>query len=195
MNGKGRRENQLPAAVAREIVQTPSGELAEIFLEHHSRVFRAAYRITGSATDAEDVLQTVFLRLMRPGWRADGIGDLGSYLHRAAVNGALDLVRAQRESRSVPLEAVAPRLLQDSRLQPDRRQDARELRAFLREAIARLAPKAAEIFALRYFEGCSNPEIAGMLGVSENDVAVTLHRSRSRLQEEIRSFLERHHEH
>lgn len=187
MNGKGRRENQLPAAVAKPIVQRPSGELEEIFLEHHRRVFRAAYRITGSATDAEDVLQTVFLRLMRPGWRADGIGDLGSYLHRAAVNGALDLVRARQESRSVPLEAVAPRLLQDSRLQPDRRQDARELRAFLREAIARLTPKAAEIFALRYFEGYSNPEIAGMLGVSENDVAVTLHRSRSRLQEEIRS--------
>jgi RNA polymerase sigma-70 factor (ECF subfamily) len=188
MNGKGRRENQLQSAIARPIIQAPAGELEEIFVAHHGRVFRAAYRITGSATDAEDVLQTVFLRLLRPGWAAEGVGNLAAYLHRAAVNAALDVVRARKESKSIPLEEVAPRLQQDSRLQPDRRQDARELRAFLREAIARLTGKAAEIFVLRHIEGCSNPEIAGMLGISENDVAVTLHRSRSRLQEEIRSF-------
>jgi len=188
MNGKGRRENPLQAAIAKPITQTPSGELEEIYHAHHGRVFGAAYRITGSPTDAEDVLQTVFLRLLRPGWAADSVGNLGAYLQRAAVNAALDLVRARREARSVPLEEVAPRLSQDPRFRPDRRQDARELRAFLRKAITSLSPKAAEIFVLRYFEGCGNPEIAGMLGISENDVAVTLHRSRSRLQEEIRSF-------
>ena len=36
-----------------------------LFREHHDQVFRAAYRVTGSAVDAEDVLQTVFLRLVR----------------------------------------------------------------------------------------------------------------------------------
>jgi len=189
MNGKDRREETLQAVVAVATTPRSSGEIEEIFLAHHGRVFRAAYRITGNATDAEDVLQTVFLRLLRQGWAAASVEHLESYLHRAAVNAALDLVRSRQQSKGAPLEEVAPRLQQDSRLQPDRQQDSRELRAFLRQAIARLSPKAAEIFALRYFEGYDNPQIAGMLGISQTDVAVTLHRSRSRLQVEIRSFL------
>src|SRR5215813_6492041 len=40
-------------------------DLESLFRQHHDRVFRAAYRITGSVMDAEDVLQTVFLRLSR----------------------------------------------------------------------------------------------------------------------------------
>jgi RNA polymerase sigma-70 factor (ECF subfamily) len=189
MNGKDRREETLQAAVAVATTPRSCGEIEEIFLAHHGRVFRAAYRITGNATDAEDVLQTVFLRLLRQGWAAASVEHLESYLYRVAVNAALDLVRSRQESKSAPLEEVAPRLQQDSRLQPDRQQDSRELRAFLRQAIARLSPKAAEIFVLRYFEGYDNPQIAGILGISQTDVAVTLHRSRSRLQVEIRSFL------
>ena len=59
----------------------------------------------------------------------------------------------------------------------------------VRRAIARLAPRAAEIFALHYFEDRSNPEIARMLDLSAAGVAVTLHRARTRLQEEIRSLM------
>ena len=43
----------------------PSADLERIFQAHHSQVFGTAYRVTGSAQDAEDVLQTVFLRLLR----------------------------------------------------------------------------------------------------------------------------------
>ena len=43
-------------------------QLERLYREHHARVFRAAYRVTGDATDAEDVLQTVFLRLARRGF-------------------------------------------------------------------------------------------------------------------------------
>ena len=41
--------------------------LEQIFLEHKDLVYRAAYRVTGNSSDAEDVLQTVFLRLVRLG--------------------------------------------------------------------------------------------------------------------------------
>ena len=59
----------------------------------------------------------------------------------------------------------------------------------IRGAIARLAPRTAEVFALHYFEGYSNPQIAEMLDLSPGGVAVTLHRARTHLKEEIRSFL------
>jgi RNA polymerase sigma-70 factor (ECF subfamily) len=157
--------------------------LEQLFIAHHKAVYQAAYRITGNAGDAEDVLQTVFLRLLRRE-APDPIGS-SAYLRRAAVNAALDIVRERQERKVVALDA-AP--IPDARPQPDRRQDARELRAFLRQAIARLAPKAAEIFALRYFEDLDNGEIARTLGLSVSDVATSLHRTRSRLKEEIRSY-------
>src|SRR5258705_11394353 len=90
--------------------QEASGAVPEgvekLFVEHRRRVFQAAYRITGSPTDAEGVLQTVFLRLLRRE-EAGGTGlsgTPGSYLHLAAVNGALDIVRARTASRGAPLD-------------------------------------------------------------------------------------------
>lgn len=190
MDENRRREDEMSAGAP--AVSAPSGELERVFQAHHGRVFRAAYRITGNASDAEDVLQTVFLRLLRQGWTTASVGSLEGYLHRAAVNGALDLVRARGAALSVPLDEAASAA--DSRLRPDRRYGALELGACLRQAIARLTPRAAEIFALRYFEDYGNQEIAGLLGVSPSEVAVSLHRSRSRLQEEIRSYLGDNHE-
>src|SRR5690349_8480293 len=64
--------------------------LEQIFLEHKELVFRAAYRVTGNASDAEDVLQTVFLRLARLE-KFPEIANLAGYLHRSAVNASLDL--------------------------------------------------------------------------------------------------------
>jgi len=177
---------------AQGAVRNQPAELEQVFIAQHQTVYQAAYRITGHAGDAEDVLQTVFLRLLRRE-SPEPIESFGTYLRRAAVNAALDLVRARQERKLVALDETP---IPDARLSPDRRQDARELRAFLRQAIARLSPKAAEIFALRYFEDYDNGEIARILGLSTSDVAVSLHRSRGRLQEEIRSYQgERHGQH
>jgi RNA polymerase sigma factor (sigma-70 family) len=49
-----------------------------------------------------------------------------------------------------------------------------------------LPPRTAEMFAMRVFEGYTNPEIAKMLGISQVVVAVTLHRTRRKLQKEMR---------
>ncbi len=176
-------------AAATAALGSPAPDLETVFTEHYGRVYRAAYRITGNAGDAEDVLQTVFLRLARQGWSPAAIGNIEGYLHRAAVNAALDLVRMRRDAKSVPVEQAGPVLVDDARLQPERREQSRELREIVRRAVACLSPRAAEIFALRYFEGYDNKEIAALLGVSQTDVGVTLHRSRARLQEEIRTHL------
>jgi RNA polymerase sigma-70 factor (ECF subfamily) len=150
-----------------------------LFRAHHGLVFRAAYRITGNATDAEDVLQTVFLRLVGRDGSAPPLENCEGYLRRAAINAALDVVRARRTAETVPL---ADSLAGRGDL------DQRELRDCLRRSLASLSPQAAEIFALRFFEGHSNQEIARMLGMSQVWVAVTLHRTRRRLQKELRSF-------
>lgn len=174
------------------IVKTPPKDLEELFQRHHGLVFQAAYRITGSASDAEDVLQTVFLRLLRRDGAGIGVERLQpnpeGYLHRSAVNAALDLVRARARSRQVPFEdSLADRA--DGHRGPEAGLRDREIRDWLRRAVAGLGGRAAEVFALRYLEGLSNPQIAGLLGTSQAVIAVTLHRTRGRLRKEIRPLL------
>jgi RNA polymerase sigma-70 factor (ECF subfamily) len=158
-------------------------DLARVFVAHQARVFRAAYRVMGNAQDAEDILQTVFLRLAR---QADGtldVANAGSYLYRAAINSAFDLLRARRGRVNVPLDeaADAPASLPG----PAAVQEAEEIRHWLRRALATLPPRAAEMFALRYLEGEANRDIARLLGISRVSVAVSLHRTRQRLQKEL----------
>ncbi len=147
-------------------------------------VFRTAYRITGNAADAEDVLQTVFLRILRRDRSASVVESHESYLRRAAVNAALDIVRAGKSARRVPLEDLPPRAAASLPAG-----DGKELRGQLRQALARLQAREAEIFALKFFEERSNQEIARMLGISQVHVAVILHRTRKQLQKEIGSYL------
>src|SRR5262245_22233834 len=96
-------------------------DLEGLFCEHHDRVFRAAYRVTGSVVDAEDVLQTVFLRLSRRG-NVSLEPNPGSYLHRAAINAALDLMRQRARTESIPIDDVAPILAANPSFSPELQQ-------------------------------------------------------------------------
>jgi RNA polymerase sigma factor (sigma-70 family) len=173
------RRCTLELAVREEKTTTVPGDIERMFEECHGLIFRTAYRITGNPADAEDVLQAVFLRLLRRDRSAEPLENAESYLRRAAINASLDVVRSRLDSATVPLDESPPGAAGDQR----------ELRDSLRRALATLNPRSAEIFALRFFEGHSNPEIARMLGMSQVHVAVLLHRTRKQLQKEIRSYL------
>ena len=169
-------------------------ELAVLFRDYHKAIFRIAYRITGSRSDAEDVLQTIFLRLT-PNPRRNFLPNAGGYLHRAAVNASLDLLRSRTRANSVSLDVID--FNQNSKLSVASPEDDFadvELRELIRHAVAKLEGRAATAFALRYFEGLDNARIAQILGTSQMVVAVTLHRARTRLRKEIGSYLEKHNE-
>ncbi len=184
--GEGeRRAGGVQAAAYERPLDPPPDALEALFREHHGAVYRAAYRITGDAMDAEDVLQTVFTRLLRREEQPDLSESAGSYLHRAAVNAALDLMRRRKRSRRVDLEEVGETLEDRSDLGPERARGNRELKSRLRQAMSRLSPRQAEIFTLRYLEGMGNLEIARLLGASQTSIAVLLHRARHRLQREL----------
>jgi len=168
-------KHEVPVSI---IPNAESSGLARMYREHHAMVFRTAYRITGNAEDAEDVLQTVFLRIAGRDESAAAIGLPENYLRRSAVHAALDLVRARRQPAVMDLERLPA-----SGSQPDEG----DLRDLLSHAVAGLPARAAEIFTLRFFEGLSNPEIARALGVSSITVAVSLHRTRRILQKKLRA--------
>ena len=178
----------MATAIMEQVQQISSEEMEKIFREHNGLVFRAAYRVTGNASDAEDVLQTVFLRLWRRDPESLAVEKLPGYLHRAAVNAALDVVQSRQERGKVALDDITPKLLADKMPTPEREHASTEIRDWLRRAVGRLSPQAAEIFALRFFEGLDNPEIAEAVGTTTASVAVTLSRSRERIQKEFSSF-------
>ena len=105
LSGCRRRRNTLQAAAVkplRLVTNEPASELEDLFQAHHGRVFRTAQRITGSAADAEDVLQTVFLRLVKGRDDYDWSRNPEAYLSRAAINASLDLLRSRTRSKSSP---------------------------------------------------------------------------------------------
>ncbi|MEP7039630.1 MAG: sigma-70 family RNA polymerase sigma factor [Acidobacteriota bacterium] len=170
-------------------------ELAVLFRDYHKAIFRIAYRITGSTSDAEDVLQTIFLRLTPSQARRDFSPNAGGYLHRAAVNASLDLIRKRTRANSVSLDVIDfDQNLKLSVASPEDNLADVELRELIRQAVAKLEGRAATAFALRYFEGYDNARIAQILGTSQMVVAVTLHRARTRLRKEIGNYLEKHYE-
>ncbi len=160
--------------------------LEQLFWAHQERVLRAAYRITGSMADAEDVVQTVFLRLLQGG--AEQVDHAESYLYRAAVNGALDLLRRRAAERKVSVDDAAELAGNAPWSSPERSLSDGELRAALREAIGRLSPRSAEMFALRYLEDRDNGEIARLMNMSQAVVAVMLHRARARVKKHFRTI-------
>jgi len=181
------QEGEPVAAASQAIPSTESREiLSQLFREHHRRILIAACRITGSMADAEDVAQAVFLRL------ADGkvppIANAGSYLYRAAINGALDLLRRRKSAATEPLEETAGEVVAGRASSPEASASNRELGTSLRLAIGELAPRAAEMFTLRYLEDLGNREIAVLMGTSQAVVAVTLHHARSRLKKRLREL-------
>jgi RNA polymerase sigma-70 factor, ECF subfamily len=193
-------EAVLPAAIDRTVASVrplpvnvmERMSLERVFVEHKERVFRAAYRVTGSVSDSEDVVQSVFLKLARRelGDIGDDIQNIGGYLHRAAVNSALDMIRMRRDAQNMPLEdAEISRPLELSS-RGEGEYSSLELRRWLRQAVGKLGTRSAEMFVLRYIEGRDNSEIAKILKTSRATVAVTLHRTRSLLKKDFRAYME-----
>ncbi len=178
----------------RIVKDQPASELETLFQAHHGRVFRTAQRITGSAADAEDVLQTVFLRLVKGQEEYDWSRNPEAYLSRAAINASLDLLRSRTRSKAVALDDNEFDAIAGSYHTPETVHADRELQKLVRQAVSRLGKTAGEMFVLRYYEGFDNKEIAALLNTSPLVVGVVLHRARTKLRKEIGHYLEKHHE-
>ena len=188
MDDDSNQEARVEAALADHETETSSW-LEAIYRDNATLVLQAAYRVTGNASDAEDVLQTVFARLASRTDPPDFSIGARAYLRRAATNAALDIVQSRYVRDGVSLEGTASDVKHDPTPAPDRQHHGRELQQRLRMALATISRRGAEIFALRYFEGLDNREIAEQLGTSINTVAVTLHRARARLRDEMAPFM------
>ena len=131
-----------------------------------------AVRVTGSRSDADDVVQEAFLRLVRHPPPGRELQDLRAYVFRIASNLMADQRRRQR-ARGGRQDATAP---------VDASVDA-ESRSWMARTFRRLPLRDRQLMWLAYVEGQSHRTIAAALGVGEASVRVLLSRARVRLRE------------
>ena len=165
--------------------QLTDSELDQLFREHYQLVYRAAFSVTRSAEDAEDVLQTIFMRLVRREFPPDLKKNPKAYLYRAAFNRAVDIVRSRQPSI---LTSDAERL-EEAASQDWEFVEEAERRLY--QAIAKLHPTAVQILMLRYVHNHNIAEIAALLGTTRSTVGVSLFRSRVRLRQLISALGEK----
>ncbi len=162
------------AAHAEQMVMTPLEGVRTLYERHSETVYRSALRVTGNPADAEDVLQTVFMRVLHQEHPLDPEATPASYFRRAATNASLDILRRKTSRHEEPLEEGLGRASPES---------PAVLKEQLRRAIGQLDPADAELFVLRFVEGLSNGELAELCGVEKAQIAMRIYRIRQQLQQ------------
>jgi RNA polymerase sigma-70 factor, ECF subfamily len=162
------------------------GAFEELYRRHGGRVYTLAYRMTGSAADAEDLVQDVFTQVYRRLDSFRGEAAFGTWLHRLAVNACLDLARSKqgRKQRLTDYvddeEALGPAAYGPWR--PESTLD----RLDLERAIAQLPPSYRRAFLLHDVEGLEHHEVGAALGIAEGTSKSLLHKARTRLRTLLR---------
>jgi RNA polymerase sigma-70 factor (ECF subfamily) len=170
--------------------------------EYAARAYRLAYGITRNQSDAEEIVQDVFLTICRKGESFEGRSALGSWIYRITVNTALNKRRGKRHKVETSLEAQLPRFKDDGHREGDRAYVladwsqnpeadllSGETRAILNRAIDGLPDHYRAVLIMRDVEELSNEEIAQMVGESIASVKSRLHRARMALREQLTRYL------
>lgn len=160
-------------------------------VERHSRyLFSVAHRLTGSAADAEDVVQEAWLKVHRQLRHFEERAEVRTWLHRIAVNCAIDLIRSRRhrEDAHDPAELeLGPLsvLHADARATPDRLAESGEIRVRVREALSGLTALERAAFTLRHLEGRSIDEVGQALGLKTSATKHSIFRAVRKMRQAL----------
>ena len=161
---------------------------------NNQRLFRAAWSILKNRAEAEDAVQSAYLRAFGAIDGFEGRSSLSTWLTRIAINEALGRARAAKRRRaSLDRDSVAvlddyrEKLMQGSTSPtlPDGSVARAQIRQMLEDAIARLPDPFRLVFVLREVEGLSVDEAAEALGIAAATVKTRHFRARRRLQDEL----------
>lgn len=153
----------------------------ELYRQHVRRLFALVLRMTGSADEAEDLLQEVFLQAHRKLSGFRGESALGTWLYRLTMNHCLDHLRGRQAKMSRATESLdeegaiepaAPAPVVPSTIS----------RIDLERAIEQLPPGSKAVFLLHDVEGFEHQEIAEILGISEGTSKSQVHKARMKLR-------------
>ncbi len=157
------------------------GAFEELYKAHAPRLYSLACRMLGNASDAEDLLQEIFLAAHRKLDTFRGESALGTWLYRLAANQCLDFLRSRAARTSHVTDA-----LDDGRAVPDAAGPGLAERTVTRmdldRALAQLPDGCRAAFVLHDVEGFEHREVAEALGIAEGTSKSQVHKARLRLR-------------
>lgn len=157
--------------------------LFEILMRRYNqRLFRVARGILSDDAEAEDVMQEAYVRAFRELAGFRGEARFSTWLTRIACNEALARARKRRRLVPIGIGGDEPPDPPAATAGPERELENRELQAVLREAVEVLPDPLRSVFCLREIEGLSTEQTADLLGLSEENVRVRLHRAKRSLR-------------
>jgi RNA polymerase sigma-70 factor (ECF subfamily) len=182
------------AAVAR--ARGGDSEAFRLLVERHGRsVYKVAFRITGRAEDAEDVVQETFLKAYRQLDKFEERASFGTWLHRIAWNCSVDLLRArpQREQAEEAetlehLSTAAPNG-NPGPLSPERLVASLQLGERVKAAMSRLSALERAAFVMRHYEGRTIQEISRALDIRENAAKHSIFRAVRKMRTALEPFV------
>jgi RNA polymerase sigma-70 factor, ECF subfamily len=163
-------------------------------VELHSRyLFGVAQRLTGSATDAEDIVQEAWLRAHRQLAQFEGRADVRTWLHRITVNCAIDWIRSRRhrEDAHDPADLETGPLSErgaDAQLLPDRLAASGQIQARVEQALGGLTRLERAAFILRHMEGRSLEEVGATLGMKTSATKHSIFRAVRKMRQALEPF-------
>jgi RNA polymerase sigma-70 factor (ECF subfamily) len=182
------------AAVA--LARDGDSEAFHALVDRHSRaVYRLAYRMTGSAHDAEDVVQETFLRAYKQLGRFESRANFGTWLHRIAVNCSIDLIRSRPHREAAhdgpDLEhfSAAAGSSDTVSTSPERLMMSTEVQERITLAMGGLSAMERAAFMLRHFEGRSIDEISQALGLKTNATKHSIFRAVRKMRVALEPFV------
>jgi RNA polymerase sigma-70 factor (ECF subfamily) len=158
----------------------------DVYTKYGSRLYTVAYRVTGSAADAEDLVQEVFLIAYRRLDTFRGEAALGTWLHRIAVNASLDHLRSKQGRREQATESLDAPGQAEPAAPGSWRPDTALDRIDLERAIAQLPPSYRSAFVLHDVQGLEHHEVGDTLGIAEGTSKSLVHKARARLRTLLR---------
>jgi RNA polymerase sigma-70 factor (ECF subfamily) len=140
--------------------------LERFYQLYQPQVYSLCYRLLGRPEDAQDATQTAFIRAFRSLGGFRGQSGVRTWLYRIAVNEALSLIRRRRDTSE--LSETAGRAPEPGMLE----------KLAVEDALSRVSPDHRAVLILRFWEGLSYEEIAGVLEISLPAAKMRLHRAR-----------------
>jgi RNA polymerase sigma-70 factor (ECF subfamily) len=162
-------------------------------VDRHSRaVYQLAFRITGRAEDAEDVVQDTFIKAFRQLAGFEARSSVATWLHRIGVNCAIDLVRRRRpfEVAEAP-ERLDQRTARASPSQVDLVESA-EIQRCIEETMTALSARERAAFVMRHFQESSIDDIASALGMNTSAAKHAVFRAVRKMRTNLRMFVDGH---
>jgi RNA polymerase sigma-70 factor (ECF subfamily) len=142
------------------------------------RLFGLCLKITGNSDESKDIVQDVFLKLWSTREDLNKIENIPGYVTTITRNRCLDKIRLRKPTMDADYaEAQINKALEE----PD--DDKQEKLALITQLIPHLNEVQQKIFTMRDIECMEYSEIASQMGLSEENVRVTLSRARKKLRE------------